>query len=195
MADCTNLITAGFTIDCDALPIGGLESDLVIINRADVDVDSVTFDASNRIKMTNLQLKSGKTGYGVAGVKQSNGKLYSLVVKENTYDKFTHGIRFTIFNPSAALKLQLQNMVGGSFVAVVNQKWKGVDNVDAFEVLGYDAGLKLSVVTNDSNANDNSILVELASESNFEERNVPYTLLETDYATTLTAFGNKFIEA
>ena len=193
--DCTNLITAGFTIDCDALPIGGLESDIVLINRADVDVDAVTFDASNRIKMTNLQLKSGKTGYGVAGVKQSNGKLYSLVVKENTYDKFTHGIRFTIFNPSAALKLQLQNMVGGSFVAVVNQKWKGVDNVDAFEVLGYDAGLKLSVVTNDSNANDNSILVELASEANFEERNVPYTLLETDYATTLTAFGNKFIEA
>ena len=195
MADCTNLITAGFTIDCDALPIGGLESDIVLINRADVDVDAVTFDASNRIKMTNLQLKSGKTGYGVAGVKQSNGKLYSLVVKENTYDKFTHGIRFTIFNPSSALKLQLQNMVGGSFVAVVNQKWKGVDNVDAFEVLGYDAGLKLSVVTNDSNANDNSILVELASEANFEERNVPYTLLETDYATTLTAFGNKFIEA
>ena len=195
MADCTNLITAGFTIDCDALPIGGLESDIVLINRADVDVDAVTFDASNRIKMTNLQLKAGKTGYGVAGVKQSNGKLYSLVVKENTYDKFTHGIRFTIFNPSAALKLQLQNMVGGSFVAVVNQKWKGVDNADAFEVLGYDAGLKLSVGTNNSNANDNSILVELASEANFEERNVPYTLLETDYATTLTAFGNKFIEA
>lgn len=191
---CIAKITANFTTNCETMVVGGLETNVVLINREDIDLIATTFTA-NTLVCTNLQLKSGKTGYKIEGVKQSNGKNYSLVIKENMYNKFLHGIKATIFNPTAEGKLNLNNMNGGNFVAVVEQKWKGVGSKDAFEILGFTQGLELTVLTNNSSENDNAILFELASLEGYEEPNVPYNLLETNYATTKTAFDNLFIQA
>lgn len=196
MADCTGKITADILKDCDYLPVGGLELDVVLINEDDINRDAVTFDNANRLKMTNLQLKSGKTGYKISGVKQSNGKRYELVKKENAPDKFKQFFSGVVFAPSAANKLQLANLtVGARYIVVVEQKWKGASNAEAFEVLGYNSGLELATLTNNSRESDNAILFELASPDGYEEPNPPYTLLETSYAATKTLFTNKFIEA
>ena len=72
MADCTGIITGGFTTDCDNLPLGGLETSIVLINRNDIDLTGTTIDGTNKTLMTNLQLKAGKTGYIIEGIKQSN---------------------------------------------------------------------------------------------------------------------------
>lgn len=192
---CVKSITADFVLNCNELPIGGLDGNIVLINRADVDYSASTLSLTNKILMTNLQLKPAKNGYKIPQVKRSNAKLYSLVQKENSFDKYTHGIRFTIFNPSVATKKTLQDMVGGRFVAVVEQTWKGAAQAEAFEVLGFDVGLELTVVNNDSAEADNAITVELATIDGFEEPKVPLTLLETDYATTATAFANAFAQA
>lgn len=192
---CVKAITANITVDCNNLPIGGLDGDIVIGNLADIDRVASTLSNTNPMLLTNLQLKPEKTGYKIPGIKQSNAKLYSLVAKENSFDKFTHGIRFTVFNPSAAIKKILNEMNGGKFFAVVEQKWKGVANAEAFEVLGFNVGLILTVVNNDSAEAENAITIELSSEEGFEEPKIPLTLLETDYATTKTAFENGFVQA
>jgi len=99
-------------------------------------------------------------------------------------------------NFSSDNKLQLQNMSeGGSFVAVLELKWKGVDNKDAFQVLGFRSGLSMSVMTWNTAENDGTVLFQLASLDNYEEPTVPLTLLETSYALTKTAFGNKWEQA
>ena len=194
--DCTGVITANFVLDCDYLPFQGLTTNALLINFDDIDRDATTISGVNRILMTNLQLKAGKTGYLFTGVKQSNAKSYELVVKENTLDKVLHRFNGTVFNPSVANKLQVANlMLGSKYVVVVEQLWKGENNAEAFEVLGYAVGLKLTEMTNSSSENDNTIVLVLASEENFEEPILPYTLLETDYATTKTAFDNQFAEA
>ena len=109
--DCTGNITADFILDCDYLPIAGLTTNALIINVDDVDRTATTISGTNKLLMTNLQLKSGKTGFLVKGVKQTNGKSYALVPKDGGIDKYTHGFTCKIFNPSVENKLQVANLI------------------------------------------------------------------------------------
>lgn len=194
--DCTGLLTADITFDCANAPIGGIEQNIVLINKDDIDTTATTYDESNRLLVTNLQLKSGKVGYKLTGVKQANGKAWELVKKENAPDKFKHTFSGVIFNPSLDNKSQADSLSqGAKYVVVVEQLWKGAENADAFEILGLKSGLEISTMTNSSKENDNMIVFELASVDGFEEPTMPKTLLETDYATTKTVFDAAFVEA
>lgn len=191
--DCTGSLTADILFDCANAPVGGIEQNVVLINKDDIDMTATTVDATNRILVTNLQLKAGKTGYMLSGVKQSNGKAWELVKKENAPDKFKHTFSGVIFNPSADNKLQADSLSkGAKYVAVIEQVWKGTGNKEAFEVLGFSSGLELTTMTNSSKENDNMIMFELASADGFEEVTMPKTLLDGTYAATKTAFANKF---
>lgn len=194
--DCTGNLTADILFDCANAPIGGIEQNVVLINKDDIDVATTITDASNRILLTNLQLKAGKTGHLLTGVKQSNGKAWELVKKENAPDKFKHTFSGVIFNPGALNKQQADGLSkGAKYVAVVEQVWKGAGNEDAFEVLGLTSGLELMTMTNSSKENDNMIMFEFSSADGFEETTMPKTLLDVDYAATKTAFNNKFTQA
>jgi hypothetical protein len=194
--DCTGSLTADIIFDCANAPVAGIEQNVVLINKEDIDVTTTTISATNRIMVTNLQLKPGKTGYLLTGVKQSNGKAWELVKKENAPDKFKHTFSGVIFNPGADNKQQADQLSkGGKYIAVIEQVWKGEDSAEAFEVLGLTSGLELSTMTNSSKENDNMIVFELASADGYEETTMPKTLLDGDYAATKTAFGNKFAQA
>ncbi len=194
--DCTGNLTADIVFDCANAPIGGIEQNVVLINKEDIDYANTTTDATNRILVSNLQLKAGKTGYLLTGVKQANGKAWELVKKENAPDKFKHTFSGVIFNASAANKQQADSLAkGAKYIAVVEQAWKGANSADAFEVLGLSSGLELMTMTNNSKENDNMIMFELASADGFEETTMPRTLLDVDYAATKTAFTNKFAQA
>lgn len=191
--DCTGNLTADILFDCANAPVGGIEQNVVLINKDDIDLTNTTVDADNRLKVTNLQLKPGKTGYKLTGVKQANGKSWELVKKENAPDKFKHTFSGVIMNPSLANKVQADNLSkGAKYVAVIEQVWKGASSADAFEVLGFVSGLELTTMTNNSKENDNMIVFELSSADGFEEPTIPKTLLETDYETTKTAVDNNF---
>jgi len=191
--DCTGNLTADIIFDCANAPIGGIEQNVVLINKDDIDSAATTVSPTNRIMVTNLQLKPGKTGYLLTGVKQSNGKAWELVKKENAPDKFKHTFSGVIFNPTAANKQQADSLAkGAKYIAVVEQVWKGANSADAFEILGYSSGLEITTMTNSSRENDNMIMFELASADGFEETTMPKTFLDVDYAATKTAFTNKF---
>lgn len=194
--DCTGNLTADILFDCVNAPIGGIEQNVILIKKEDIDVAATTTDASSRVLVTNLQLKPGKTGFMLTGVKQSNGKAWELVKKENAPDKFKHTFSGVIFNPSAVNKQQADGLSkGAKYVVVIEQVWKGADSDDAFEILGLSSGLELMTMTNNSRENDNMILFELASADGYEETTMPRTLLDGDYAATKTAFTNKFAQA
>ncbi|MFL9845456.1 hypothetical protein [Flavobacterium rhizosphaerae] len=196
MPDCTGHLTADITFDCANAPVGGIEQNVILINKDDIDVTTITTDATNDMVITNVSLKSGKTGYKLTGVKQSNGKAWELVKKENAPDKFKHTFSGVIFNPSAENKLQAANLAkGAKYVAVIEQVWKGTESKDAFEVLGLSSGLELSTMTNSSKENDNMIMFELASADGFEETTMPKTYLDGDYAATKTTFDALFVQA
>lgn len=192
---CNGLVDGNILFDCDYPAIAGLEVNVVLINRSQIDVTATTYDASNKTLMTAFALTEGNTytGYQFQGVKQINSTAFELVKKDTGPDKFRHVFNGVILNPSAENKLQLQQMAeGGKYVVIVEKKWKGEDNEDAFDVYGIDSGLELNVVTYNSNENDGTISLELSSAEGYEEPKVPATLLTTDYATTKASFDNDF---
>jgi len=192
--NCEESLAAAIEKDCDNKPMGGIEVDVVIINFDDIDKSTSTIDASDRI--TNLSTFSGTTGYALEGVKQVNGASFELVKNEEGWDKYKHTFAGVILNPSAENKKSLSNMAsGGRYVVVVEKKWKGIDEEDAFEVLGFDSGLVIATVVYNSKEADGVIKFELSSEDGFEEPEMTRNNLETDYATTAVAFAAKYATA
>lgn len=180
--------------DCDNLSIGGIESDILIIPHPAVDKTASAINADNRILLDELALKAETIAYKLEGVKQLNAYNYEFVPgDENTLDKWRHTLTGVILTPSAANRLQASKLgKGESYMVVVNKKYKGADSEDAFLVLGWDAGLYLTEMTENSKENDAAINFTLSSKDQFLEKDMPRLLLETDYDTTLLAFNNKF---
>lgn len=193
---CNGLMDGDILFDCDYGTVAGIEVNVVLVNRSQVDVTATTYDVSNKVLMTNFALQSGNTGYTFQGVKQVNSTAFELVKKDTGADKYKHTFNGIILNLSAENKLQLQQMgEGGKYVAIVEKKWKGEDSEDAFDVYGIDSGLELNASTYNSNENDGTATIELSSADTYEEPKLPCTLLMTDYATTKIAFDSKFVEA
>ena len=195
MANCfLEKLTADIVVNCDHLSISGIEADIVLIPFSDVDKSASILDTVNKNLITDLVLKTGKTGYILEGVKQIGGFNSEFVKGDlENLNKFKHGIRGRILSPNAANRVQFDKLASGdAYIAVVNKKYKGVDNKDAFLVLGWDSGLYLSLGTESSYDNSGQIMIELASDDDMLENKSPKTLLETTYDATLVAFANKF---
>ncbi|MBL4820125.1 MAG: hypothetical protein JKY98_03905 [Gammaproteobacteria bacterium] len=192
--NCEEKLTADILKDCDNKPVGGIEVNVVIINFEDVDKGSSTIDGANDLIITNLATNSGTQGHFLEGIKQVNGVSSELVKKEESYDMHKHVFAGVILTPSAANKKHAAELSSGNrYVVVVEKKFKGASQADAFEVLGWDSGLVISTMVYNSKESDGVIKFELASEDGFEEPELPRNLLETNYATTLVAFNAKFV--
>jgi hypothetical protein len=192
--NCEEKLTADILKDCDNKASGGIEVNVVLINFDDIDKATSVTDANGVI--TNLSTKSGTSGFFVEGVKQVQGASAELVKKEDGFDKYTHLFSGVVLSPSAENKKSLSEIASGSsYVAVIEKKWKGDAQEDAFEVLGWDVGLVISTVVWNTKESDGVIKFELASEEGFEEPELPRNNLETNYATTKLAFDNKYATA
>lgn len=194
--NCEEKLAANIQKDCDNKPIGGIEVGVVLINFDDVDKTTSTIDAGNKMIITSLSTYSGTAGFLLEGVKQVNGASSALVKNEEGFDKHAHRFDGVILTPSAANKEAFAQLTsGGRYIVVIEKKWKGASNADAFEVLGWDAGLIISEYTWNTKESDGAIKFSLASESGYEEPEFPRTNLETDYATTKTAFDALYATA
>ena len=194
--NCDELLTGAISKNCDEKPQAGIEVDVVIINYDDIDFANTTFDGTNDLLITNLATNSGTTGYFIEGIKQTQGASFELVKKEESFDGYKHKFEGVILDPSLENKQRLSEIsAGGRFVVVVEKKWKGVDDEDAFEVLCWNAGMEIETVIWNSKEADGIIKFSLASVDGFEETKMTYNLLETDYATTKIAFDGFFATA
>lgn len=191
--NCEEKLSADIIKDCDNKPIGGLEVSAVLINFDDIDKAASTLDATNDLLITNLATVSTTSGFTLEGIKQTNGASFEFVVKEDTFDAYKHIFSGVILTPSASNKKSMAEVAsGGRYVVVVEKKFKGADQGDAFEVLGWDTGMLISELVWNSKESDGVIKFTLSSLDAYEEPEMTRNLLETDYATTKTAFDAKF---
>jgi len=194
--NCEDKLTAGIIKDCDNKPKGGIEVNVVIINFDDVDKATSTLDGSNDLIITNLSTLSGTSGFFIEGVKQVNGASFELVKKEESFDMYSHRFAGVILAPSAANKKRLDEIAsGGRYVIVVEKKWKGSSQADAFEVLGWDSGIVIDSIVWNTKESDGVVKFEIASEEGFEEPTMTRNNLETNYATTKIAFDAAYATA
>lgn len=179
--------------DCNNRSVQGIEQRLILINEADLLASGITFDATlPNALITGLELVAGKIGYEVEGIKQIMNYTNSLVADENAEDGVKHsitGIKF--YDPSEKARNEINKYVAGAKVyAVLQRKWKGIDNKHAFLFFGLKFGLMISEMKDDSA--DGVISISLATSGKFKEPYLPHIYRDTDYATSLTAFNNKF---
>lgn len=194
--NCEDKLAADIQKDCDNKPVGGIEVNVCVINFDDVDKTASTLDVTNDLIITNLATASGTSGFFIEGVKQAQGTSYELVIKESSFDAYKHLFSGVVLNPSAENKKSISNIAsGGRYVVVVEKIWKGASQEDAFEVLGWDRGLVISTLVQNSKEDDGIIKFELASPDGFEEPEITRVNLETDYATTKVAFDAKYATA
>lgn len=193
----TDVISASIVNDCDNLAIAGIEADVVIIPHKLFDKTSSTVNASNRMLLDALELLTvGDVGFKIEGVKQLNGFLSEFVPNEDSLDRWRHTFDGRIMTPNAANRLQASKLTKGeSYLVIVHRKYKGANNADAFLILGYDQGLEVTAMTENSRENDGAFLFTLASKDTRLEYDMPRNLLIGDYAATLTAFGNLFVQS
>ena len=183
MSNCGDIGTSNWQLDCDALPIVGMEDDVILMNRDDY-LDGTITQTGNVVSA--IVLGTGKQGIKGTMPDDFVQEVFNSEVGDIGISYFTHSLKVSL-SDTPENRIIAENMAQGLIVAVAEMKAKGVDKEDAFVILGAEQGLK-GTIEKDSAANGGMIVVTLASKDAREAR-APLTFFITDYATTKAAFN------
>lgn len=193
---CTIKIAAAVTRDCANLPVAGVDnaSGIVLINKEDLLKSGITKNATiPNALLDDIALNSGTQGYKLDGFKRMISYTNPLVIAEDSINGVRHTIKFPWFDLSAQGRAELNKVIAGQrFYIVLERNWKGTDEDDAFLFFGIEHGLELVELVDESEATDGVPMVTLGTPDGYKEPYLPHVLLDTDYATTKTAFNLGF---
>lgn len=191
------LITANISPDCDNPLVGGLEVDLILINKD--HITSMTFDATNPLIVTAITLSASNKGYMYTGIKNSNSSKATLLKGKytNTYE---HEIGMVVFKVNGDAKKQIELLSKGLVVAVVRNKYRGTNADSAFEIFGREQGLEVATLERDVNNADTQggFMITLKTPDVGKEAHLPAPFVApisgtlSQYASTLAAYNNLY---
>lgn len=188
---CITDINKDLLFDCDNLPSAGIEKNVLLVNRQDINYTTSPVTGG----VVDVNLKPGTEGFMIEGIKQINSYNYEVTVNTDSLNRVTHSFIGRIYDLSPENKAQINAFVNGAnVVAIVENLAKGADQLNAFEVLGFENGLEISEGAKNSLENDGAFVLTLSSNEQTLESKVPLTFLDTDFATTKTKFENKLEE-
>lgn len=189
-ANCSPKITADVIYDCADKSKKGLDGGrAVIINWNDIDRAGST-EAGAII--SDLVLASGESGFAAEWFKDLASVNSAFAPSTEDIDGFLHNFICRIPTSSAENAERARELAQGRFVIVVETKYKGASSAEAFKVLGWENGLKLSEMTWNTLENSGAIPYTAATEEGDTE-SYPYNVfLETDYATSKATFDALF---
>lgn len=190
MANCADELTADMIFDCADKPKRNLDGGkAVVINWDDIDRAGSTVAGAT---ISDLVLAAGKTGFSAEWFKDLASVNSAFAPNTEDVDGFLHNFLCRIAVPSADNAERARELSQGRFIVVVETKYKGASDAEAFKVLGWDQGLKLSEMTYNTLENSGSIPYTVATEEGDTE-SYPYNIfLETDYATSKATFDALF---
>lgn len=179
--NCSNITKSLVFGGCGIAPKAvGIESDIVLLNKADI----ASVEATGNV-VSSITLASGK--FGVRYTSFKNSFEGSVAYNKGTYrNAFNHSVVIRVFDKSQDIKDELNKLINGKVVAIV----KNTDAVDAvkYEIYGLQCGL---VVTDmPANATDGDGIayqITLANEDNEHESELPASFYAGSLASTETA--------
>jgi hypothetical protein len=189
MSNCGKL-SSNILLNCDYPLVGGTKDLLKLINFE--DIDSVTRNASNPqiIEAITLVSSPQAQAYQIEG-KNSSNDLRAALVKARYSEGYDHEVIFRIFTNGPEVKKQIEAMGKGTFVAVVENNFRGSTGNAAFEIYGLDVGLELvEMETNKSDAEtQGAYVLTLRTPELYKEPHLPATFYVTSYAATKALFN------
>lgn len=187
---CDKNVTADLLFDCADVPKKGIANGQgVLINFEDIDLTASTIAGAT---ITDLVLKSGKTGYSVQWYKDLASANSAFVPSTEDFDGHTHNFLTRLASSSALSAERARELGSGRFIMVYETKYKGTSNLDAFKVAGWENGLKLGEMTFNTLENSGAGLFTLSTEEGDVEPYPFNIFLETDYDTTKATFETLF---
>lgn len=168
-------ITRGSVVEeCDDIPPGGTRARLLLANKDDITGYTVGVDD----EITAITFAADTGFYEFTGYRANEvGKTEEVIKPEIGMPKFKHGTRFIIYENTQIQKNNIENIVRGSMIALIENNGK---DANAFELLGKDIGL--SVVAGEirnATTNGGYFVVNLATPDD-------EGVLEPDLAKTVT---------
>lgn len=195
--DVCSVILNDLLYDCDNKAVGGIVQTVKLINRCDINIADWTIEqgtadsCAHQISYTGVDPVAlpAVTVQGMQGKRLLNTSFSSSNTEFGWY--FTHILNLFSQGLTQQALCNIKAFGNGAeVVAIVEQNFKGVDGMDAFQVYGWSAGLKLGDMTFDSNENNGNTIIPLTSLDPDLEPEPPYTLLMTDYETTKAFFDS-----
>lgn len=190
MPNCAPKLTADVLFDCADKPKKGLDGGrAVIINFEDIDRAGSTEALA---VISDLVLNAGTTGFAAEWFKDLASVNSAFAPNTEDIDGFLHNFLCRISSSSAENAERARELSQGRFVVVVETRYKGTANAEAFKVMGWENGVKLSELTWNTIENSGSVPYIVATEEGDVE-SYPYNVfLETDYATSKATFDALF---
>lgn len=178
------LLTANIALDCDNPLNGGANDRLILYNFSEIASYSVNGTSPQIIE--GITLASGKTGFTIEG-KNNSVEAQQLLVKQKYGEVYDHEIRFKVFVSSPTVKAQLEAMVKGRTVAIVQNNYQGSNGNAEFELYGRKAGLVVKEFKRSLSDADTQGAYDLvlATPDIGKEPNLPNTVYITSRAATV----------
>lgn len=179
-------IASGFAANCDTAPVAGLEVDVWLMNREDINLSGCTITGR---KISVIALASLKEMYKFTGFKSSNNSAINLNLGKYK-NNWIHTMGMIVFDNTPDTKTNIiEKLADANLVAIVRNKWKGAASAHEFEVLGWSVGLEASVSEKKSDDTDTqgAWKLTLASPKDQYEDNAGYIIDYGSQASTLAA--------
>ncbi len=189
-------ITAGIVHNCLDKLVSGLHDEMILLNLDDIDKSASTFDATNKLILTDIVLKTASptlSGFKIEGYNFSNEHNVALV-KRRFINGWDHNLLFRVFDNTPEVKKFVEEATESRFVLIVknqyNNKGATTAGTTVFEVLGWEHGLEISEATRDVNDEESmgAWVLQAACDEVNKEPYMPYTFFKEDLATTQAAF-------
>ena len=185
---CESLITKDIAIACQDIVTKGLESDGVIINRADIDFSATVFDDTNPLIIKQLVLKTGKKAYSIVqlGSKPFTGTKSDLNVGTYNNKWDTELPIMVLGNTPDVVNGIVEGLANGTFVCILRNVTKGQDGKGEYQIFGYAQGLRASAGTREPwSDTEGGYLMTLKEEG---APHAAYFYFNTDSSTTAKAY-------
>lgn len=184
MAQCGG-ISADILIDCDNPPIAGTKDTLYLFNLDGVDFTYNTTGITPQKIVDGITLPSGQTLFKIEG--RNNSITASAELVKGTYfDSYQHNVGFAAFDITPETKAQIEKMVqSGNLCAIVENANRSATGNTAFEIYGITNGLEVLTGVRNVLENDGIYVLQLGSSELVKEPHLPFSVFDTDYATTL----------
>jgi hypothetical protein len=190
---CNSKITSDLLYACADAPKKGIDGGkAVLINWDDIDLAGSTLTGA---LITDLVLKSGTTGFALEWYKDLASANSAFAPSTDDVDGFLHSFLARLGTTTAEHADVAEILKNGRFIIVYESKYKGVDSDDAFKVRGWDSGMRLSEMTENTLENSGSILFTLATEEGDVEKYPFHVFLETSYTVSKATFDSLFAVA
>lgn len=184
-ADCAEL-TAGLALDCDYPIVGGARDNIWLMSLS--AIASVTRNVTNDQIIEAITMDAGKYAWIFEG-KNNSVEPQLTLIKQRYSEVYDHEVMFKVFLNTPDAKLQMEKMVQGKLVAIVQNNHLTDVGSTSFEIYGLSVGLEVAELTRivaDADTQGAYNLILRTSETS-KEGHLPNPFFITDYATTLTA--------